>query len=337
MADLRSDWLGFELANPFVPSSSPLVKDFDTARRLEDAGAAALVLHSLFEEQIEQEAAQQMRFVDEQSHGFGEADSFHPTPHEFPSTEEDYLEHLQRLKSALSIPVVASLNGVTPGGWLEHARGLEAAGADAIELNVYYLAADPQETAREVEAHYLDVVTLLAEQVRIPICVKLSPQFTAPIDLVRCLENAGAGGISLFNRFYQPDIDLETLEVKPTLVLSTPEEARLRVRWTAILREHFAGSIGATGGFHTAEDALKALLAGADVVHLCSVLLQRGPGFLAELRSELDGWLDRAEYDSVRQLEGSLSRSKAIDPAAWERANYLDVLDGYQRPSGVLA
>lgn len=336
MADLRTDWLGFELANPLVPSSSPLMKDLDSARRLEDAGAAALVLHSLFEEQIEQEALHDDRFVEHQSLGFGEAETFHPVTHAFRSTEVDYLEHLRRLKDALSIPVVASLNGVTPGGWVEHALCLEEAGADAIELNVYYLAADPDESAADVEGRYVDLMARLAAQVRVPICMKLSPHFSAPIELVRRLEDAGARGVSLFNRFYQPDIDLESLDVKPTLELSTPAESRLRIRWTAILREHVRGSIGVTGGFHDVEDVVKALLAGADVVHLCSVLLQHGPAGLAELRTALDAWLDHHEYASVRQMKGSVSRSKAIDPAAWERANYLDVLDGYSRPPGVL-
>ena len=337
MADLRTDWLGLELANPLVPSSSPLLRDFDTARRLEDAGAGALVLHSLFEEQIEAESQHADRFVEQPSLGFGEAETFHPAPHAFRGTEEDYLEHLRRLKAALAIPVVASLNGVTPGGWLEHAQSLEEAGADAIELNVYYLAADPHETPEAVEARYLDLVTLLAARVRVPICVKLSPQFSALIDFVRRLETAGARGVTLFNRFYQPDIDLETLEVRPSLELSTPEEARLRVRWTAMLRDHVRCSIGVTGGFHDADQALKALLAGADAVHLCSALLRNGPEWVTVVGRELEHWLDRREYASVRQLQGSLSRSKAIDPAAWERANYLDVLDSWTRPAGVLA
>lgn len=336
MADLRTNWLGLELANPFVPSSSPLSRDLDAAKRLEDAGAAAIILHSLFEEQIEHETAHADRFLEEQSLGFGEAGDFHPTAHDFCSTEDAYLEHLARMKSALDIPVVASLNGVTPGGWTHHARALEEAGADALEANVYYLAADAHETPREVEDRYLDIVTLLSGQVRIPVTMKLSPQLTAPIDFVRRLENAGAAGVSLFNRFYQPDIDLETLAVKPTLELSTAAEARLRIRWTALLRDHVACSIGVTGGFHEADDTIKALLAGADVVHLCSVLLQRGPGALADLREALAAWLDDHEYVSVAQSRGSISRSRAIDPAAWERANYLDVLDSYSRPDGVL-
>jgi dihydroorotate dehydrogenase (fumarate) len=336
MADLRTRWLGLDLANPFVPSSSPLSRDLDAAKRLEDAGAAAIILHSLFEEQIEHEAAHADRFLTDQSLGFGEADDFHPTAHDFCSTEDAYLEHLARMKDALAIPVVASLNGVTPGGWTAHARALAEAGADALEANVYYLAADAHETPRDVENRYFDIVTLLSEQVGIPVAVKLSPQLTAPIDFVRRLENAGASGISLFNRFYQPDIDLDTLEVRPVLELSTPSEARLRVRWTAILRDHVTCSIGVTGGFHETDDAVRALLAGADVVHLCSVLLQRGPGALGELLSALDGWLDSHDYASVAQMKGSVSRAKAIDPAAFERANYLDVLDSYSRPGGVI-
>jgi pyruvate/2-oxoacid:ferredoxin oxidoreductase alpha subunit/Pyruvate/2-oxoacid:ferredoxin oxidoreductase gamma subunit/dihydroorotate dehydrogenase/ferredoxin len=336
MADLRTNYLGLELANPLVPSASPLSRDLDTARRLEDAGAAALVMYSLFEEQIEHESARTERFLLEQSHGFGEADSFHPTAYEAQSLEDEYLEQLLALKHALDIPVIASLNGVTPGGWLEHARLLQDAGADALELNLYYVAASSHDTAESVEARYQEIVGLVAGQVRIPIAVKLSPQFTAPVDLARRLEQAGAEGVTLFNRFYQPDLDLDTLEVAPRLVLSTPAEALLRIRWTAILYGQVGLSIGVTGGFHDAADALKALLAGADAVQLCSVLLQKGPEHLGTLLSAMEAWMDEKEYRSVEQLKGSVSRSKAMEPAAYERANYVDLIDSHSAASGVL-
>jgi dihydroorotate dehydrogenase (fumarate) len=335
MADLRTDYLGLELANPLVPSSSPLTGNVDTARRLEDAGAAAIVLPSLFEETILAEQARLDRFLDEQAIGHGEAQSFRPLPAEYRTTEERYLESLGRLKQDLQIPVIASLNGTSAGGWLSHALALEAAGADAIELNVFYIAGDPEDTAESVEARYVEVVRELAAQVQIPVGVKLSSQFTAPLDIVRKLEAAGARGVSLFNRFYQPDIDLDTLDIAPRLSLSTSSEALLRVRWAAMLFGHTRCSIAVTGGFHSASDALKALLAGASVVHLCSVLLNEGPVVITDMLFELDEWLEEKEYQSVRQLRGSVSAQNAPNPADYARANYIDVLQNYQTPPGV--
>ncbi|KGE03004.1 dihydroorotate dehydrogenase-like protein [Pseudohaliea rubra] len=335
MADLSSAYLGLALKNPLIPSSSPLTGDLDGARRLEDAGAAAIVLPSLFEETILAEEARMTRFLDDQGIGHGEADSFRPLPARFQGTEETYLNRLRQLKEALAIPVIASLNGTTDGGWLSHATSLAEAGADALELNIYYLAADPLATAAAVEARYLAVAEKLVASVDLPVAVKLSPQFTAPLDLVRALERVGVRGVALFNRFYQPDIDLETLEVVPRLALSTPEEALLRIRWTAMLRGHTRCAIAVTGGFHSADDALKALLAGADVVHLCSVLLREGPAALAAMLVALRCWLEEREYESVDQLKGSLSCQHAPDPAAYARANYVQVLENYSVPSGV--
>jgi dihydroorotate dehydrogenase (fumarate) len=336
MVDLTTDYLGLKLANPLVPSASPLSRDTDSARRLEDAGASALVMYSLFEEKIEAEEHQMERFFYNQSIGHNEAYSFHPVPDNFQTYQEMYLEHLQTLKSELSIPVIASLNGTSLSGWVEYGKQMQQAGADALELNIYHLAANAEESGETVEARYLDILQELKEQVSVPIVMKLSSQFSSPIHFVKRLEAAGADGIALFNRFYQPDIDLETLEVLPKLVLSTSAEALLRIRWTALLYGRTKMSLAVTGGFHQAPDVLKALLAGADVVHLCSVLLQHGTGRLAEILTEMEQWLAEHEYESVSQLKGSVSQQHAIDPSTYERANYVQVLDSYSSPAGVL-
>lgn len=336
MVDLATEYLGLKLAHPLVPSASPLSKDLDSARRLEDAGAAAIVLSSLFEEKIEAEQQQMERFLFGQGIGYGEADSFHPLPPQILTYQDQYLEHLQRLKSALNIPVIASLNGTSVGGWIEYGKALQDAGADALELNIYHLAADISESSETVENRYLDIVRELKRQINIPLAVKLSPQFSSPLHFVQRLQQAGAGGVALFNRFYQPDIDLDTLEVVPKLQLSTPAEALLRVRWTALMYGRVRLSLAVTGGFHQADDVIKALLAGADVVHLCSVLLAHGVDKLGEIRSELAHWLIEHEYESVAQMKGSVSRQHAIDPSAYERANYIHVLDSYTPAPGVL-
>jgi dihydroorotate dehydrogenase (fumarate) len=335
MVDLTCTYLGLALANPLVPSSSPLTGSPDAARHLEDAGAAAIVMPSLFEEVILEEQARLDRFLDEQSLGHGEADSFRPMPVGYQSREEKYLETIATLKDTLSIPVIASLNGTTTGGWIEHALALEEAGADALEVNVYYLPASPEDTAANVEARYVDVATALLGQVKIPVTVKLTSQLTAPLDLIRQLDAAGVRGVSLFNRFYQPDIDLDTLDVTPSLALSTPEEALLRVRWAAMLFGQSNCDIAVTGGFHNAADALKALLAGANVVHLCSVLLREGPGALSTILDDMRAWLEEKEYDSIEQLRGSVSQRHAPNPSQYARANYIDVIDNYSTPAGV--
>ncbi|MFI3155983.1 MAG: dihydroorotate dehydrogenase-like protein [Methylococcaceae bacterium] len=336
MVDLTTEYLGLKLANPLVPSASPLSHDTDSARRLEDAGASALVMYSLFEEKIEAEAQQMERFFYQQAIGHGEADSFHPMPDNIQTYQEQYLEHLQQLKSTLAIPVIASLNGTSLSGWVEYGKQLQQAGADALELNIYHLAANSDESGDAVEQRYLDILRELKEQVSVPIVMKLSSQFSSPIHFAKRLEGAGANGIALFNRFYQPDIDLETLEVVPKLELSSSAEALLRIRWTALLYGRTKLSLAVTGGFHQTPDVLKALLAGADVVHLCSVLLKDGVGRLSEILAEMEQWLAEHEYESVSQLKGSVSRQHAIDPSAYERANYVQVLDSYSSPAGVL-
>jgi dihydroorotate dehydrogenase (fumarate) len=336
MADLSTEYLGLKLANPLVPSASPLSRDLDTARRLEDAGAPALVMYSLFEETILHEEQQMQRFLMEQETGFAEAGGFFPEPPNYSSSLDDYLEQLAALKESLDIPVIASLNGISSHGWLSHGKELQEAGADALELNVYYIAADPGETAADVEQRYVSLLQELKQAVDIPITLKLSNQFSALGNLVGRLEQAGADGVALFNRFYQPDIDLETLQVKHALQLSESHEALLRIRWVALLYGRVKLSLAVTGGFHGPHDVLKALLAGADVTHLCSTLLQHGPGRLAEILDGMQRWMEEKEYSSVSQLKGSISQQHAIDPGAYERANYLSVLDSYTSPSGVL-
>jgi dihydroorotate dehydrogenase (fumarate) len=335
MADLSTTYLGLKLANPLVPSASPLSRDLDDAKRLEDAGAPALVMYSLFEEEICSEEEHAARFLHHQQIGHAEAESFLPMPTDYCSKLDEYLNQLQALKSALDIPVIASLNGVTLSGWVEHGKDLQQAGADALELNVYYVAADPEESSNDVENRYVDLLRELKQHVTIPITMKLSSQFSSVTRTVKLLEAAGADGVALFNRFYQPDIDLETLAVKPALELSSSVEALLRVRWVAILYGRVKLSLAVTGGIHTADDVLKAMLAGADVTHLCSALLDRGPERLGEIRDGVERWLEEREYESLAQLKGSVSQQHALDPAAYVRANYVSVLDSYTSAKGI--
>lgn len=336
MVDLTSEYLGLKLKNPLVPSSSPLSGALESARRLEDAGAAALVMPSLFEEKIEYEHAHLERFFHMQAIGHGEAESFHPVPDEYKTYQEEYLENLQQLKAALDIPIIASLNGTSAEGWITYGKQLQAAGADALELNVYYLAANLEENSQQVEQRYIEVLHALKEHVTLPITMKLSAHFSALVNMVKQLELAGARGVSLFNRFYQPDINVDTLQVEPKLELSTSAESLLRIRWTAILYGQTRCNIAVTGGLHTYKDVLKALFAGADVTHMCSALLLKGPDHLTHILQQMIEWLEHNEYSSVKQLRGSISQQHAIDPAAFERANYISVLDSYSHPSGVL-
>lgn len=337
MIDLSTDYLGLKLANPLVPSASPLSRDLDTARRLEDAGASALVMYSLFEEAIHASEEAAARFFHEQAIGYAEADSFLPVPAagDYLSELDEYLEQVAALKRALHIPIIASLNGITPGGWVHYGRQLQEAGADALELNVYYIASNVHESAAEVEGRYVELLYELKQHVTIPITMKLSSQFSSPGHFIHNLEAAGARGVALFNRFYQPDIDIVTREVVPTLSLSTPYESLLRIHWVAALYGHVSLSLAVTGGIHSATDALKALMAGADVTHLCSVLLKQGPDYLRTVRDDLLHWMEQHEYSSVQQLKGSVSRKHAIDPSAYDRANYVKVMDSHHSSRGV--
>lgn len=334
--DLSTEYLGLALKNPIVASSSPLTWGVESAKALQRAGVAAIIMPSLFEEQVEHEQEKLQRFIHHQSLGHSETDGFHPKLEVFQDYQYRYLQQIQLLKRELEIPVIASLNGTSAGGWVQYACELERAGADALELNIYYVAADPDETSAQVEQRYVDVFRSINEQTRIPVGVKLTHQFSSIIGMARQLEQAGAAGVSLFNRFYQPDIDLETLLIQPKLTLSSPAEALMRIRWIAILRHHLSLSLSITGGIHSAEDAIKGLLAGADVACMCSALLKNGPEHVSQVLEQMTLWMMDKEYESLQQLKGSLSYSHAINPAAYERANYLEVLDSYSHASGVM-
>ncbi len=327
--DLRTHYLGMELKNPLVPSASPLSRSIDMARRLEDAGAAALVMYSMFEEELLHDQEITDGFLHNQAIGHAEATSFLPVHGDMPSKEDRYLEQLQRLKQSLEIPVIASLNGVTPGGWIQHGTALQQAGADALELNVYYIAGDLEQSGADVEQRYVDILTELRKHVTIPIAMKLSPQFSSVANMVKRLEQAGANGVSLFNRFYQPDIDIDSLRVAPQLHLSSSADSLLAMRWIAILYGKVKLTLAATGGIHTASDAAKLLLAGADVTHLCSTLLLHGPKQLTKILTGLRHWLDESPYESLDQLKGVLSQRHAGDATAYARANYVQMLDSY--------
>jgi dihydroorotate dehydrogenase (fumarate) len=329
MIDLSTEYLGLKLANPLVPSSSPLTGEFDSAREMEDAGASALVLPSLFEEAIEREQKELERFVHSQALGNYEAQSYQPIPEDYDSELDNYLSRIEQFKSSLDIPVIASLNGISTGGWIDTGKELQQAGADALELNVYYIAGDPAVSGIDVENRYLQLLADLRQHISIPVTMKLSSQFSSVANMVSNLQQAGAQGVSLFNRFYQPDIDLETLHIKPSLELSSSMESLLRIRWIALIRGRVDLSIAATGGFHHSEDIVKALLVGADVTHLCSVLLQKGPQHITVIKQELEHWLVEHEYESVSQMKGSLSHSCAINPAALEHSNYMHVIKSY--------
>lgn len=329
--DLTTRYLGLTLPHPLMPGASPLVDDLDTVRRLEDAGAAAIVMHSLFEEQIVAEEMAAVDHIERHAGSFPEALSFFPGVEAFALGPEEYLEHIRRIKAAVQVPVIASLNGASPGGWLAFARWMEEAGADALELNVYFLATDPEESAAEVERRILDMLRAVKAQVRIPVAVKLSPFHSALAHLARELDRAGADGIIVFNRFYQPDIDAEELEVARTLHLSDSTELLLRLRWLAILSGRVRPSLAVTGGVHSALDAVKAVMAGAHAVQMVSALLRRGPGHLAAVLREMRAWLEEHEYESLDQMRGNMSLLRCPDPKAYERANYMEILQSWER------
>lgn len=328
--DFSTTYLGLQLRHPLMPGASPLVDDLDTVRRLEDAGAAAIVMHSLFEEQIVQEQLVAVQQMEAHEESFGEALTFFPRPAEYALGPDQYLQQLQRIKAAVDIPVIASLNGTTVGGWVRYARLMQQAGADALELNVYYLATDPRETGAAAEQRTLDVLRAVKEGVTIPVAVKLSPFHSSLAHFAHELGGAGADGLVLFNRFYQPDIDIEQLEAVARLELSTSAELLLRLRWLAILRGQVSASLAATGGVHTAADAIKAVMAGADAVQMVSALLRHGPEYLRIVREQLEAWMVDHGYESLRQMRGSMSLASSPDPGAFERANYIRVLQGWK-------
>ena len=333
--DLCTQYLGLDLTSPLVPSASPLSRSLDICRRLEDEGAGALILWSLFEEALTAETETSARFLSEQFTGFAEADSFLPDHRDFTPELDLYLEHLAKLKATLDIPIIASLNGITPGGWVSHAQALEQAGADALELNVYYVAANPDEDGAAVEERYLALLSALRHQVELPINMKLSPAFSSVANMVRRLEAAGANGVALFNRFYQPDINLDNLRLRPVLNPSTSAESLLAMRWIALLHGRVGLSLGATGGVHSAVDALKLLLAGADVVHLCSLLLKEGPAALGRVRAGIEAWMEVQGFETLTDFRGRMSALAVPNPAEFERGNYVQVLDSFKTASGV--
>jgi len=328
--DLSTTYLGLKLAHPLMPGASPLAADLDSVRRLEDAGAAAIVLHSLFEEQIIAEQDASLAHVDAHAESFAEATSYFPRPEAYRLGPHDYLEQIGKIKAAVKLPVIASLNGVTKGGWLSYARQMQQAGADALELNVYYLPTDPTVTAEQVEGTAVEMVKELKQGVTIPVAVKLGPFYSSLPHFARRLEAAGADGLVLFNRFYQPDIDVEQLEVKRTLQYSTSAELNLRLRWLAILSGRLRPTLAVSGGVHTALDVVKAVMAGAHAVQVVSALLQKGPAQLKSLRDGLARWLEEHEYESLAQMRGSMNLMKSPDPTAYERANYIQILQGWK-------
>jgi dihydroorotate dehydrogenase (fumarate) len=328
--DLATTYMGLRLKNPLVPSASPLSRDVSTVRALEDNGAAAIVMHSLFEEQIDHEAKELDHFLSHATESYAEALTYFPSAAEYEVGPQEYLENVRRIKEAVDIPVIASLNGVTIGGWLNHARLIEQAGADGLELNVYHIPTDPAVNGRQVEDLYANILAAVKAQVDIPVAMKLSPYFSAMAAMARRLEQGGANALVLFNRFYQPDIDLESLEVFPNLRLSTSHDMRLPMRWIAILRPHLELSLAATGGIDSAVDLVKMLMVGADVTMVCSTLLRHGPRRVQELLVGLREWLVEHEYESVSQLRGSMSHAACSDPSAFERANYMRALNSFK-------
>lgn len=327
--DLTTTYMGLELKNPLVPSASPLTADLGTIRQLEDAGAAAVVLHSLFEEQISHEAAEVAHYLTHGTESFAEALSYFPQAEEFRLGPEEYLEHIAGTKKAVDIPVIASLNGVTTGGWIDYARQMEKAGADGLELNVYFIATKPNLSAFDVENLYIRLLHAVKSSVKIPVAMKLSPFFSATASMAKRLDDVGADALVLFNRFYQPDIDLDELEVVPNLVLSSEHEMRLPLRWIAILYHEVQASLAATTGISTGHDVLKMLMVGADVTQLCSVLLRKGVGELSVILKDMKAWMEQHEYESVEQMKGSMSQRSVAEPAAFERANYMKALNSY--------
>lgn len=328
--NLETTYLGLTLKNPLVPSASPLSTEVDRVRQMEDAGASAVVMYSLFEEQITRENRALDHYLTHANEGYAEALSYFPDPGVYHNLHaEDYLTHIRKLKDSVEIPVIASLNGVSEGGWMSYAEKMEQAGADALELNIYYIAADPDLSAENVEQKYLNDVKTVKKNISIPVAVKLAPYFSSFANMAVRLEEAGADGLVLFNRFYQPDFDLEEFEVEPSLELSSSFEKRLPLRWIAMLRPHLKGSLAATSGIHTAEDVVKMLLAGADVAMMASVLLKKGIGTLTEITKGIKEFMESKEYNSVSEMKGAMSSSSIGDSSKFERANYIKTLQGF--------
>jgi dihydroorotate dehydrogenase (fumarate) len=328
--DLTTRYLGLTLRTPLVPSASPLSDEVDNIKRMEDAGASAVVLYSLFEEQLTRESNAFQYHLTHGTESFAEALSYFPDVDEYRVGPDGYLNHIRKAKQSVAIPVIASLNGSSLGGWVEYAKMMQQAGADALELNIYLIATEPERAGQDVEQTYLDILKAVKAAVRIPVAVKLGPFFSNMANMARRLDETGADGLVLFNRFYQPDIDLDTLEVKPNVLLSTAQALRLPLRWIAILYGRIKANLAATSGIHCANDALKMLMAGADVTMMCSALLRNGIGHLREIETKMCEWMEEHDYQSVQQMQGSMSQKYCSDPTAFERAQYMRALLSYR-------
>ncbi len=328
--DLTTKYLGMQLRTPLVVSASPLSQEVSGIRNLEDAGASAVVLYSLFEEQLHQEALDLELHLNAGTESFAESLTYFPQSSEFHTGPEGYLEHIRKSKDAVDIPIIASLNGATLGGWAKYAKQIEQAGADAIECNLYFIPTNTEISGSGVEKAYLDILREVKIAVHIPVAVKLSPFFSNLANMAKQLEEAGADGLTLFNRFYQPDIDLEELEIKPNVLLSTPQALRLPLTWVGILYGRIKASLAATSGVHDSEDVIKLLMVGADVTMLCSTLLRNGIGHLTVVEQGVRKWMEEREYESVKQMQGSMSQLRCPDPGAFERAQYMRAVKGLQ-------
>jgi dihydroorotate dehydrogenase (fumarate) len=328
--DLSTEYLGLTLRTPIVPSASPLSEDVSTIKKLEEAGASAVVLFSLFEEELVRDQLELNRALEESTNRFAEAQSWYPGPAEFRVGPEGYLEHIRKAKDAVGIPIIASLNGNSLGGWTDYAHRIQQAGADALELNIYDIPTDASVQSEQIEKTYLDIVKAVKSAVTIPVAVKLSPYFTSLANMAHKLDEAGADGLVLFNRFYQPDVDLEELEIRPNLLLSTPQAMRLPLTWIGILHGRVRASLAATSGIHTSQDVLKLMMAGANVAMMASALLTHGIGHIRTVEQGLKLWMEEHEYESIKQMQGSMSQLKSADPAAFERAQYIKTIKGYK-------
>lgn len=328
--NLSTNYLGLKLRTPLVPSASPLSQELDSIRHLEDVGASAVVLYSLFEEQLRLEGQELDRRLSAGVESFPEALTFFPQPNSFHLGPDGYLNHIRKAKEAVSIPIIASLNGASVGGWTNYARQIEQAGADALECNIYSIPTSPETTSAEVEQTYLDILHAVRSAVSIPVAVKLSPFFSSMANMAARLDQAGADGLVLFNRFYQPDINLDELEITPNVLLSTPQALRLPLTWIGILFGKVKANLAATSGVHGPEDVIKLLMVGADVTMLCSTLLRNGISHLRYIEHGLMEWMDRHEYESVSQMKGSMSQLRCPDPTAFERAQYMRAVKSVQ-------
>jgi dihydroorotate dehydrogenase (fumarate) len=332
MIDLSTTYLGLNLRNPLVVSASPMTEDIENLRRMEDAGAAAVVMHSLFEEQITLESHELDCHLSQGAESYAESLTYFPEMRVYNFGPEGYVKHIRRAKEAVRIPIIGSLNGVSRGtwtNWIDYARKIQEAGADALELNIYFIPTNPQVAGEQVEQMYCDLVRAVKGSLRIPLAVKIGPYFSSMIHLALQLEQAGADALVLFNRFYQPEFDLERLTVVPHLTLSNPYEVLLRLHWVAILFPHLKADLAITGGVHSAQDVLKTMMAGARVAMMTSALLRNGINHLAQVQADLVTWMEQHEYQSVREMQGSMSHRAVAEPAAFERANYLRVLSSY--------